>query len=56
MTLPEKTLCVIIALIFACVIVIVVAGTFDPVSQNCRRACAHCEGDAWWQCVGMCEE
>lgn len=51
--MTKKLICSIAIIVVVAVIVIVVV--LDPVSLNCRRACAHVEGDGWRNCMEVCE-
>lgn len=55
MTLLEKSLCIVLTIILVIVIAFVLIGSSDPVSLNCKRACAHIDGAGYVDCVLMCE-
>ena len=52
----EKAMCALAAIAIVIVLLFTVASTLEPISVNCRRACAHCDGPAWLDCVKMCED
>lgn len=53
--LRDIILVTVAILLILCLVAIALALYHDPVSLGCKQACAHVEGEAWKDCILLCE-